>query len=303
MSLLEQEVSRYASPAEGIQKSETINNTTPEVVDHIIRIDENALCLVGEWDHDRTCNVFIIGRVLFDMGALTFPYLWQNYQDFVNQSDVVRDESSVVVFITHPDFDHIHNAPHFQNAVQARGNDVLFFAPEGSQAIINTADPVETAQHLYAHHQGATLQPFEISAELVNGAAIEVGQVRVHCVSTPGHAPNHMSYIVIYQEKMYLVPGDLLGGLGEGRGGSLEEMLMTMKQSAIKYLHQVYQVADQHLIHLDDVLVLESHGYPDHPTSLAALERQVSSLADSIDMLQPGFRGVFLNPILRTVKA
>lgn len=277
--------------------SETLSN----LVESPIRLDENAECLLGEWGHDRTCNVFRIGNVCFDFGALSFELFWQNFCTAVSREGnlLERLENDFVFFLTHADFDHIQNAKQCIEAIEEAGGTVTIIGPVGLQGVIDRADPVETAQFLYAHFSQAKVEGFDVSAEISDGAVIQLGNGLVYCLETPGHTQRHMSYVVFTGNKLYVVLGDILGGLCEGRGSSLAHMLDQMRKSAHDLLDLIYETAAKHHVPLDKVMVLESHGYPDCPLSLSAFERQVEALVETADEMGIGFRGIFKHPLRR----
>ncbi len=59
------------------------------------------------------------------------------------------------------------------------------------------------------------VEPVAVAREVDDGEEIRVGNLRLHTLSTPGHAARHMRYILEVDGKKYMFGGDLVfaGGL------------------------------------------------------------------------------------------
>lgn len=94
------------------------------------------------------------------------------------------------------------------------------------------------------------------------GDVVEVGQVRVELLHTPGHTPGSQCFLVDGR----LVAGDTLFVQGCGRvdlpGGDPEEMVRTLTQRLAKLS--------------DDVVLLPGHHYGPEPSSTLGQERRTS---------------------------
>jgi glyoxylase-like metal-dependent hydrolase (beta-lactamase superfamily II) len=81
-------------------------------------------------------------------------------------------------------------------------------------AIVRTAD--ERASGLAAAREAGVypkdLQPApcEVDRELADGEVMEVGDLRITALATPGHTTGHLCYLVEAPERRYLLSGDVL---------------------------------------------------------------------------------------------
>jgi len=93
-----------------------------------------------------------------------------------------------------------------------------------------------------------------------NGDEINIGDLRIRMVHTPGHTPGSQCF----QVHRHLVSGDTLFIKGCGRcdlpGGDPQQMYYTMTQ-------KLMQMAD-------DTILLPGHNYSDKPTSTLGEEKQ-----------------------------
>ena len=118
----------------------------------------------------------------------------------------------------------------------------------GAPVLVSGHDQGEAFEVAFAHH------------DLRHGDAIEVGAVRLEAVHTPGHTPEHMSYLVYdgarsSTEPMALLSGDFLFVGSLGRPDLLGE------EAKLGLANQLYESVQGRLAGLPDWLeVLPAHG-------------------------------------------
>jgi glyoxylase-like metal-dependent hydrolase (beta-lactamase superfamily II)/8-oxo-dGTP pyrophosphatase MutT (NUDIX family) len=65
---------------------------------------------------------------------------------------------------------------------------------------------------IWAHAEPARRVPFEIARELDDGEVIDLGERRLRCVFTPGHAPGHLCFLE--EETGWMAAGDMVASVG-----------------------------------------------------------------------------------------
>ncbi|HEU5056417.1 MAG TPA: MBL fold metallo-hydrolase, partial [Kofleriaceae bacterium] len=65
---------------------------------------------------------------------------------------------------------------------------------------------------IWAHPETARRVPFEIARELDDGEVIDLGERRLRCVFTPGHAPGHLCFLE--EETGWMAAGDMVASVG-----------------------------------------------------------------------------------------
>jgi len=65
---------------------------------------------------------------------------------------------------------------------------------------------------IWAHPETARRVPFAIGRELDDGEVIDLGERRLRCVFTPGHAPGHLCYLE--EETGWMAAGDMVASVG-----------------------------------------------------------------------------------------
>ena len=65
---------------------------------------------------------------------------------------------------------------------------------------------------IWAHPETARRVPFEIGRELDDGEVIDLGERRLRCVFTPGHAPGHLCFLE--EETGWMAAGDMVASVG-----------------------------------------------------------------------------------------
>ena len=65
---------------------------------------------------------------------------------------------------------------------------------------------------IWAHPETARRVPFEVARELDDGEVIDLGERRLRCVFTPGHAPGHLCFLE--EETGWMAAGDMVASVG-----------------------------------------------------------------------------------------
>lgn len=104
----------------------------------------------------------------------------------------INADKILAVFLTHSDYDHVNGVGVFKNA------DVYLSANE--EQMING----KTARSLFLKHNTITRKDYKL---LNDNDVIQIGNIKVKAITTPGHTPGSMSYVV---DDKILIAGDTL---------------------------------------------------------------------------------------------
>ena len=126
----------------------------------------------------------------------------------------IDPEKITAVLLTHTDGDHVAALKLFKNAT-------VYLAKEEEQMING-----KTARMLDKHNQIDT----KVYTLLDDQQNIQIGNIHIKCILTPGHTPGSMSYLV---NGVYLFVGDAFG-LKEGKVDKPNKIFTNDMETAIK---------------------------------------------------------------------
>lgn len=148
-----------------------------------------------------------------------------------------KDLALVAILLTHAHFDHVAGAGALKQLSQA--------------PILAHADsiPFLREAHRHANLWGFPMEPApEPDGELVDGQVLEVGELQLAVLHTPGHAPGHVCFHE--HSARALFDGDVLFKEGIGRadlpGGDYQQLMRSIRE--------------QLLVLPDDTAVYSGHG-------------------------------------------
>ncbi|MHB8621218.1 MAG: MBL fold metallo-hydrolase [Chloroflexota bacterium] len=160
------------------------------------------------------CNVYVIdggeAMALIDTGAgLSVDALLQNIQ-----ADGLSLERVRYAIVTHGHLDHSGGAAGLRDRLGcgiASSPEVAGFLEAGDEAAISLHLARQAGRYSAEHR----LRPCPVELTLGGGEDLELGDLRLHVVSTPGHSTGHIGVLVENQGQRLFFGGDLLvqGGI------------------------------------------------------------------------------------------
>ncbi len=160
--------------------------------------------------HPSDCHIYLVDgggqAALIDAGAgLGKTAVLENIQ-----SHGFSLEDIHYLFLTHLHADHAGGAAGLHGAI--KNLDVLvsqktaFALREGDEAAISLAAGKRGGYYEPEYH----FEPCPVDLELVDGQAIQVGEVRIKAIETPGHCAGHMTFVMEDANRTYMFSGDNL---------------------------------------------------------------------------------------------
>ncbi len=126
-----------------------------------------------------------------------------------------RPESITAIIGTHGHYDHLGAAALFR---EAYGTPLYLHRLDREQ--VESGDPVRTTAGLL---YGTEFSPITVERELGDGEQMELGNMRLEFLHTPGHSPGSVSVIIHTSGLKVLIAGDALYGGFSTRIGSDED--------------------------------------------------------------------------------
>lgn len=87
---------------------------------------------------------------------------------------------------------------------------------------------------VWAHRETARRLPFAVARELADGDLIDLGERRLRCVFTPGHAPGHLCFLE--EETGWMAAGDMVASVGtilvDPSEGDMRQYLASLERMA-----------------------------------------------------------------------
>lgn len=155
------------------------------------------------------CNVFLVaagdGWLMFDAGAGRDPRAFEA----VLADDEIDPASIRHLFLTHGHADHSGGA-----AGLREGLGLTVYAGAATAVLVESGDEsgisLDRARRAGVYPGEYRYRRCGIDTVLGDGETVEVGDVSVRLISTPGHSHDHVSYLVERGGRRFLLAGDAL---------------------------------------------------------------------------------------------
>jgi glyoxylase-like metal-dependent hydrolase (beta-lactamase superfamily II) len=112
------------------------------------------------------------------------------------------------ILCTHAHGDHAGGAARMRallpNAALSISKDVASAVRAGDE----NATSIAVAKAAGIYPPGYRLEPCPVDGELMEGARIQIGDLVLDCIETPGHAAGHLSFLLEYAGRQCLFSGD-----------------------------------------------------------------------------------------------
>jgi glyoxylase-like metal-dependent hydrolase (beta-lactamase superfamily II) len=108
------------------------------------------------------------------------------------------------IFLTHVHLDHIGGAQHLREATGA-----TVYAGRGDAAVLRAGQPREAFFSRFAGN-APVLGPTRVDVELTGTEVIQIGEVSVRPIATPGHTPGSICYLMDNGLRKALFAGDVI---------------------------------------------------------------------------------------------
>jgi len=143
------------------------------------------------------------------------------------------------ILITHGHGDHYLGAKELQQMTGAK-----LYVGQGDSGVLRDAGPRDAVFSTFPMGHVA-IHPTDVDVELVGGEAIEIGDVKIQVIATPGHTPGSICYLLERNDQTALFSGDTImtitGDLGtyatylppRYRGNSTEYLATLQKLAAL----------------------------------------------------------------------
>src|SRR5262249_43882532 len=116
------------------------------------------------------------------------------------------------IFLTHTHIDHVGGAEHLRAATGAR-----VYAGQGDAGIMRAGTPREAVFSIF-RMPGDSRHPTTVDVELKGGESFAFGDVHFRAMSTPGHTPGSICYLVERGRLRAFFAGDVISmPLGDER--------------------------------------------------------------------------------------
>ena len=167
----------------------------------------------GQFGFDMTdtydCNIYLFDAgatyVMFDIGSgMGIAQILQ-----ICECDGLDLDKIDRLFLTHAHSDHGGGAAHLRDHLP-----VAVTAPKRTAEILEAGD--EEAVSLPGARAGGiypsdyTYRACPVEHALESGEIVEIGNLKIEAIATPGHSHDHHSYLVETPDKRYLVAGDAI---------------------------------------------------------------------------------------------
>lgn len=171
---------------------------------HLVGSGEAGFNLSNSYD----CNVYLLngisGVALIDSGAGIDPesILIQIQKDGLNPKDIDT------ILLTHAHADHAGGAYALSKIIDAKVyglRDTALFLSEPDLKSISLASAIEAG--IYPHDYQFQSCPVEF---IKHNDILQIGDLRVQVLETPGHSDGHCCYLVEVDHKRLLFAGDLV---------------------------------------------------------------------------------------------
>lgn len=177
---------------------------------------DDRVCLVGSGDaagfsltHPLDCHVYLLDgkdeAALFESGA------GQDVEAIIRR---IRQSGCPLekvrwLFLTHSHFDHAGGAMRLKERLNLK-----VAASEGTAAILQAGDMEKNGmaplQRAGLYPAGLRLEPCPVDLVLADGDEVQVGDLAVRALSTPGHSADHTAFYVDAGSRKMLFSGDAL---------------------------------------------------------------------------------------------
>ncbi len=238
---------------------------------------DRPLCLVpgllwminGEFPHRTDAGGFAVETphhlVVFDAGSgKNTPRVEANLDQLGGRA------RKIVHIATHNHLDHVGGV--MPLVEHGYGSEV--WTPESHLSSQPTGDA--TASDLY----DVRFPGVRVDRTLYDNEVLQFGDVRIHVVSTPGHAPDHACYFISWRGNLIGIFGDIDGGHSERLGSDLEQRSRSIAR----------------LTDVREFTYVEGHGGLSQP--LRPRFEFVQKMRRCGERLQPGF-GYLFDPMHR----
>ena len=171
---------------------------------HLVGSGSNGFSM----SHDSDCHVYLVDGgselALIDGGAgLGVPEILQNVRSSGFNLDKIH-----YLLLTHTHADHAGGSASMRSQMEG----LRVFASRDSARFL--ADGDEKAISLDLGKKGGyyapeyRFEPCPVDVELVEGQLLQVGDLRIRVVDTPGHCVGHLCYVMEDRGLTYLFAGD-----------------------------------------------------------------------------------------------
>jgi hydroxyacylglutathione hydrolase len=173
---------------------------------YLVGSGSQGFSLTDEYD----CHIYLVDGsselALIDAGAgMGVPQIVQNILAHGFDTKRVRH-----LLLTHAHGDHAGGAKRMKAALgDARvymHTDCAPFLREGNEQAISLADAKRVGLYPMEYH----FEPCPVDVELEEGSVINVGDLQLRTIETPGHSKGHVSYILKHNGRNILFGGDLV---------------------------------------------------------------------------------------------
>ncbi len=155
------------------------------------------------------CNIFLFdsgdGFVMFDAGTgMGMDAIWA-----VCRQEGIDPSAINHLFLTHAHGDHGGGAAHVRDRTT-----VTVYAGADTARIVTTGDEeavsLPAARKAGVYPADYTYRACAVDRVLTAGDRVEIGELTIEYVPTPGHSHDHGSYLVTRADRSYLVGGDAI---------------------------------------------------------------------------------------------
>ncbi len=200
----------------------------------------NGITTVTDDADYSDCNTYILntcdGLIMFDCGCGdTFSQIYKNIKYWGLDPNDIK-----ACFITHPHLDHSGAASHM-----AKQGVKLYAHHE-------TADAIQTGDERccgYLYHKKIITCKIDVS--LNDNEVIDMSGVKINAMHLPGHTMGCTAYTFVYEGKMIVISGDIIGTLLDGFFGW---------NGSIDFDKKIYLQSLKKFAKFDSDMMLPGHG-------------------------------------------
>ncbi|MGB7327546.1 MAG: MBL fold metallo-hydrolase [Rubripirellula sp.] len=200
------------------------------------------------------------GIVLFDTGQ--FEVCYEMKESLLSLR--LRPEDISTILLTHAHYDHVFGA----NKLREVSGATVMAGREDCETL-RRAD-VDALFSLFPRTPFSG-DPIQVDRELVDGERIDLGDVQIEVLATPGHTPGSTCYLVEKDSKRYLISGDVVASLNFGPATYSAKLSPRFRGDAKDYLATINRLLE---MEPPDYLL---SGHPQQQKRTESIELDVST--------------------------